>query len=317
MSSAAALCRHPRRGHGRVDDRKPAAAAMGGAGHQDHADRIQRDRNHRRRRRLDSAAEGLFRQARHRRSRMDAALQCDLQSRDRVRRLVRPAGLSSAISIPSRPTSMASPQGQFFYSTLARRGGRDVPAHPDPFFLQTRIAREGLAPMAPENFPFFVSYGYHFDAHLIGALPARLGDCAQASNMSMRTSRSVELNDAGDVAALIAEDGRRFEADFFVDASGFRAAIIETRWASRIARSPRICSTTARWSRRLRSPADGTDACTARPPSRPAGSGKSRLPTASAMATSIRRATSTATPPPPSFARTSASPRTPRFATCK
>jgi hypothetical protein len=37
----------------------------------------------------------------------------------------------------------------------------------------------------------------------------------------------VELNDDGEVAALVAADGRRFEADLFVDASGFRAVIIE------------------------------------------------------------------------------------------
>ena len=117
-------------------------------------------------------------------------------------------------------------QGQFFYSTLARRGGRDVPAHPDPFFLQTRIAREGLAPLAPENFPFFVSYGYHFDAHLIGAYLRDFGTARGIEHVDAKIG-SVELNDAGNVAALVAEDGRRFEADFFVDASGFRAAIIE------------------------------------------------------------------------------------------
>ena len=46
-------------------------------------------------------------------------------------------------------------QGKFFYSTRARRTGRDMPAHPDPFFLQTRIAREGLArwrrPISPSS----------------------------------------------------------------------------------------------------------------------------------------------------------------------
>jgi hypothetical protein len=35
------------------------------------------------------------------------------------------------------------------------------------------------------------------------------------------------MTDCGDVAALVADDGRRFEADLFVDASGFGAVIIE------------------------------------------------------------------------------------------
>lgn len=117
-------------------------------------------------------------------------------------------------------------QGQFFYSTRARRTGRDVPAHPDPFFVQTRIAREGRAPLAPANFPFNVSYGYHFDAHLIGAFLREFGMARGIRHVEARIA-SVEVDEAGDVKALVSEDGRRFEAEFFVDASGFRAAIIE------------------------------------------------------------------------------------------
>ena len=117
-------------------------------------------------------------------------------------------------------------QGQFFYSTRARRTGRDVPAHPDPFFIQTRIAREGRAPVAPPNFPFLVSYGYHFDAHLIGAFLRDFGTSRGIEHVDAKIA-SVELNEQGDVKALVAEDGRRFEAEFFVDASGFRAAIVE------------------------------------------------------------------------------------------
>ncbi|HEX3677908.1 MAG TPA: tryptophan halogenase family protein [Sphingomicrobium sp.] len=117
-------------------------------------------------------------------------------------------------------------QGKFFYSTRARRTGRDVPAHPDPFFVPTRLARQGLAPIAPANFPFFVSYGYHFDAHLIGAFLAELGTSRGIEHVDARIS-SVELGEQGKVEALVADDGGRFEADFFVDASGFRAAIIE------------------------------------------------------------------------------------------
>lgn len=117
-------------------------------------------------------------------------------------------------------------QGQFFYSTRARRTGSDVPAHPDPFFVQTRVAREGRAPLAPPNFPFAVNYSYHFDAHLIGAYLAEFGMARGIRHIDARIA-SVEVKENGDVGALIAEDGRRFEADFFVDASGFRAAIIE------------------------------------------------------------------------------------------
>ena len=117
-------------------------------------------------------------------------------------------------------------QRRFFHAARARRAGHDVPAHPDPFFVPTRIAREGLAPLAPANFPFFVSYGYHFDAHLIGAFLRDRGTGRGIAHVEARIA-SVELADEGKVAALVADDGRRFEADFFIDASGFRAAIIE------------------------------------------------------------------------------------------
>jgi hypothetical protein len=117
-------------------------------------------------------------------------------------------------------------QSKFFYATRARRTGRDVPAHPDPFFVPTRVAREGRAPVAPPNFPFFVSYGYHFDAFLIGAFLRDFGTARGIEHIEARIA-SVELGERGDVASLLADDGRRFEADFFIDASGFRAAIIE------------------------------------------------------------------------------------------
>ena len=117
-------------------------------------------------------------------------------------------------------------QGKFFYAAHARRARQNIPAHPDAFFVSTRIARDGRAPVAPANFPFFVSYGYHFDAHLIGAFLRDFGTALGIEHIDARIA-SVELDPQGDVGALVADDGRRFEADFFVDASGFRAAIIE------------------------------------------------------------------------------------------
>ena len=117
-------------------------------------------------------------------------------------------------------------QPRFFYATRARRSGRDVPAHPDPFFIPTRIAREGLAPLAPPNFPFVASYGYHFDANLVGAFLREVGTSRGIRHVDARIA-SVDLAENGDVRALLADDGRRFEAEVFVDASGFRAAIIE------------------------------------------------------------------------------------------
>ena len=106
-------------------------------------------------------------------ARMDAALQRDLQGRHRVRRLVGPSGVRALFPpLPDR-TSTASPS----QPSSMRRGHGERAATclrtPTPSTSRTRIAREGRAPVAPENFPFFVSYGYHFDARAARRLPAR------------------------------------------------------------------------------------------------------------------------------------------------
>lgn len=114
----------------------------------------------------------------------------------------------------------------FFAATQLRRQGADVPAHPDSYFLATRIARQGRAPLAPANFPFAIGYGYHFDAYLVGAT---LRDFAVARGVSHETATiaEVRLTQEGDIAALVADDGRQFAADLYLDASGFRATLIE------------------------------------------------------------------------------------------
>lgn len=116
--------------------------------------------------------------------------------------------------------------GAFHASALARRRGRAVDAHPDRFFLNTRLAQAQRAPLAPEHFPFEVGYGYHFDAHKVGAV---LRDHALARDVVHVAARvdTVELGDGGDVAALVLAGGERLTGDIFVDASGFRSVIAQ------------------------------------------------------------------------------------------
>lgn len=115
---------------------------------------------------------------------------------------------------------------QFHFATRARRTGRDVWAHPDRFFVAEAIARARRAPVPPANFPFMIGYGYHFDATLVGQFLRGHATGKLGVVHRRLTIASVELDDAGDVAALIASDGERIGGDLFVDASGFRAIII-------------------------------------------------------------------------------------------
>ena len=126
------------------------------------------------------------------------------------------------------PTELDSHSaGQFFFNARARRTGRDVWAHPDRFFLPARLAAERLGPIAPENFPFRIGYGYHFDATLVGAF---LRDHAVKTLGVMhlaRTVRDVLLDEQGNIARLVSDDDEAIEGDFFVDASGFRSTLLQ------------------------------------------------------------------------------------------
>ncbi len=116
---------------------------------------------------------------------------------------------------------------QFAYRTRARRTGRDVCAHPDRFFLPARIAAEKRAPVPPENFPFEIGYGYHFDAVLVGKTLREHAVGKLGVVHLERTVSEVLLGENGDIEALRIGDDELLSGDFFIDSSGFRGAIIQ------------------------------------------------------------------------------------------
>jgi flavin-dependent dehydrogenase len=107
-----------------------------------------------------------------------------------------------------------------------RRLGLDTRTQPEDFLLNGVLASDNKSPVAPENFPFKVEYGYHFDSHLLGQF---LSD--HAVNQSVRHIRAhiehVEQDTNGNITALIADDGIRINGDFFVDCSGFSSFLME------------------------------------------------------------------------------------------
>ena len=114
----------------------------------------------------------------------------------------------------------------FHAAATARRLGHDVPAHPDRYFLASRLIVEGRAPIAAEAFPFDASYGYHFDAHKVGAFLCRYAVGQGVIHRAVRVS-SVVLDEDGNVTDLTLDDGDRIAGDLFVDASGFRSEIAQ------------------------------------------------------------------------------------------
>jgi tryptophan 6-halogenase len=115
----------------------------------------------------------------------------------------------------------------FFFHTRARRTGRDVWAHPDRFFISAKLAMERRGPLAADSFPFQVGYGYHFDATLVGAfLRDHACSVLGVTHLERRIKR-VEQQENGNIARLIDEEGGVIDGDFFVDASGFRSALLQ------------------------------------------------------------------------------------------
>lgn len=75
-----------------------------------------------------------------------------------------------------------------------------------------------LIPLGPFH------YAFHFDQALLGQFLRRK---SKGVEMIDATVAGIERDkDSGDISVLVAEDGRRIEADFFIDATGFRKRII-------------------------------------------------------------------------------------------
>ncbi len=115
----------------------------------------------------------------------------------------------------------------FFDNAQARRVGHDVWAHPDRFFLPAWLAAQRRAPIPADNFPFDIAYGYHFDAHLIGAVLRDHATGTLGVHHLERRVTEVVVAGTGDVAALRLEDGALVSGDIFVDCSGFRSVIAQ------------------------------------------------------------------------------------------
>ena len=114
----------------------------------------------------------------------------------------------------------------FFHNSLARRNGLDVEGHPDHFFLNSYMAEQKRSPFASENFPFSVAYGYHFDAGLLGQY---LGKVAVERGVQHVPAKVIDTKVSADgrIESVRDDAGRIYEADYFVDCTGFRSTLLQ------------------------------------------------------------------------------------------
>jgi hypothetical protein len=107
----------------------------------------------------------------------------------------------------------------------ARQRGTDIDARPNRYFLSSRLSDACLAPKGAESFPFFTTYGYHFDATLLGQFLHRRAVALGVQYQSCHVTHAL-MNEHGDIAAVATQEGEQLAADFFIDCSGFSALLI-------------------------------------------------------------------------------------------
>lgn len=123
----------------------------------------------------------------------------------------------------------------FTYNSIFRRRGIDVDSHPDRFFLSAALANNQQVPIGNSNFPFDISYGYHFDAVLLGQFLAKVAK-KNAVKRIQATVENVEIREkndvghsffCGDISSLQLDNGQIITGDLFIDCSGFKSLLLQ------------------------------------------------------------------------------------------
>src|ERR1700722_3083682 len=120
---------------------------------------------------------------------------------------------------------------QFVHNVEARVKGANVHAHPDRFFIAARLAAARRAPKAPQNFPFDVWHGYHFDSVLLGQFLHRKA-LGRGVRYKVCHVTHASLDAEGAIASVGTQEGETIEADLFVDCTGFAGLLIDKALAT-------------------------------------------------------------------------------------
>ena len=118
------------------------------------------------------------------------------------------------------------PLHQFWLAARAR--GDDTPF--EDYSMAWQMARRGrMAPPSPDrrNIASTFDYAYHFDAGLYARMLRGYAEGRGVTRVEGQVAQVAQDAEKGDVTALTLKDGRRVEAEFFVDCSGFRGLLIE------------------------------------------------------------------------------------------
>ncbi|MET8764393.1 tryptophan halogenase family protein [Lentzea sp. NPDC004782] len=103
-------------------------------------------------------------------------------------------------------------------------GATDVPFD-HACYRQPPLLDAKLAPMLPDGTPY-ASYAWHFDAHLVADFLRRFATQQQSALHVEDVYVGPEFDERGHLTAINTRSGRRFEADLFIDCSGFRSLLM-------------------------------------------------------------------------------------------
>jgi tryptophan 6-halogenase len=114
---------------------------------------------------------------------------------------------------------------QFVHNADARVNGADVHAHPDRFFIASRLAAKHLAPKPAEHFPFDIWHGYHFDSVLLGQFLQKKALDRGVRHLTAHVTHAT-LDEHGAIATLCTREGPAIGGDLFIDCTGFAGLLI-------------------------------------------------------------------------------------------
>lgn len=114
----------------------------------------------------------------------------------------------------------------FEQQNMLRRQGHNCDYHPDKFLFMTLLAQQRKSPITGSEFEYDNHYGYHFDSALLGQYLAEYSQKLGVTRIEGDVEK-VTLSNSGDIKAVHTATGEEYEADIFVDCTGFSALLIE------------------------------------------------------------------------------------------
>jgi tryptophan halogenase len=121
-------------------------------------------------------------------------------------------------------------EGVSFHSFYLRMMHQGEAPSPDPWSIEATAGLQNkfMRPFDAGNSPLStIAYAYHFDA---GLYARYLRGYAEERGVVRQEGKVVDVSLRGEdgfIEAVTLDDGRRIEADFFIDCSGFRGLLIE------------------------------------------------------------------------------------------